>query len=197
MPYTRLFVKEVQMKYFRFFLASSFAILLLILALPAKAQQVMQIETYGKAKTKKIYAGQTIQYRLKNQKKDWLTGVIEAYRMEDRLVVLTDRYVHLDSIAALRYDRKWGQAVGKSMFWFGTAWSAFAAVGTLTDGDPESNYRWSDAAVTGGFWLGAFLTQRLFRYKYYKMEGRHRLRLVDMQPFLSPQTTAPQPPKGE
>ncbi|MFM9947438.1 MAG: hypothetical protein ACKV1O_05825 [Saprospiraceae bacterium] len=190
MPYTRLFWKERPMKHLRFFLASSLAFLLLALVLPVAAQQVMQIETYGKAKTKKIYPGQTIQYRLKNQKNVWLTGAIEAYRMEDRLVVLTDRYVPLDSIAALRYDRKWSKVVGTQMFWFGTAWSAFAAVGTLTDGDPDSKYEWSDATVTGGFWLGSLLLPRLFRYKHYKMEGRHRLRLVDLQPFLSPQ-----PPK--
>ncbi len=186
MPYTRLFWKEITMKYLRFFLVSSLAILLLAPVLPVAAQQVMQIETYGKAKTKKIYPGQTIQYRLKNQKNVWLTGAIEAYRMEDRLVVLTDRYVPLDSIAALRYDRRGPKVVATQMFWFGTAWSAFAAVGTLTDGDPESNYEWSDAAVTGGFWLGSLLLPRLFRYKNYNMEGRHRLRLVDLQPFLSP-----------
>lgn len=174
------------MKHLRFFMASNLALLLLSSGLPAAAQQVMQIETYGKAKTKKIYPGQTIQYRLKNQKNDWLTGAVEAYRMEERLVVLTDRYVHLDSIAALRYDRRWSRTVGTQMFWFGTAWSAFAAIGTLTDGDSTSNYEWSDAAVTGGFWLGSLLLPRLFRYKHYNMQGRHRLRMVDLQPFLSP-----------
>jgi hypothetical protein len=171
---------------FRFLWALSLTISLLAPGLPTVAQQVMQIETYGKAKTKKIHPGQTIQYRLKNQKKDWLTGAVEAYRMDERLVVLTDRYVHMDSIAALRYDRRWSRTVGTQMFWFGTAWSAFAAIGTLTDGDSTSNYEWSDAAVTGGFWLGSLLLPRLFRYKHYNMEGRHRLRMVDLQPFLSP-----------
>ncbi|NUO00348.1 MAG: hypothetical protein HUU01_06995 [Saprospiraceae bacterium] len=186
MPYTRLIRNIVYREYFRFFLASGFAIVLMVFALPISAQRVMQIETYGKAKTKKIFPGQIIQYHLKNQKKDWLTGTVEDYQLEDKLIVLNDRYVHIDSIAALRFDRKWPGAIGKQMFWFGVAWSAFAAVGTLTDGDPDSNYEWSDASVTGGFWLGSFLMPRLFRYRHYKIDTRHRLRMVDLQPFLSP-----------
>ena len=189
MPYTRLFWKKIPVMCHQTGMVLVFVMALLTFALPGSAQQVMQIETYGKARTKKIYPGQTIQYRLKNQKNDWLTGAVESYRMEERLVVLTDRYVHVDSIAALRYDRRWSKAVGTQMFWFGAAWSAFAAIGALTDGDPSSNYEWSDAAVTGGFWLGSFLTPRLFRYRYYKMDGRHRLRLVDLQPFLNPDNT--------
>ncbi len=186
MPYTRLFCKEVSGMRFRNTQVLLFVLMMLLLAAPVFAQQVMQIETYGKPKTRKIYPGQTIQYCLKNQKKIWLTGMVEGYRMEERLVILADRYVPMDSIAVLRYDRKWSKALGGQMFWFGTAWSAFAAIGTLTDGDPESNYRWSDAGVTGSFWLGSFLIPRLFRYRKYNMEGRHRLRMVDLQPFLSP-----------
>lgn len=186
MPYTRLSYIDSQIMRFPFSkicyrLCCLAALLTLVFS--ATAQQVMQIETYGKAKTKKIFAGQSIQYQLKNQKDVWLTGAIEGYRMEERMIVMTDRYVHVDSIAALRYKKKWAKAVGTQMFWFGTAWSAFAAVGTLTDGNPDTNYRWSDAAVTGGFWLGSFLVPRIFRYRYYKMNGRHRLRLVDLQPF--------------
>ncbi len=184
MPYTRLFREHACQTGARFFRICCVLLLSGWCALSANAQQVMQIETYGKAKTKKLYPGATIQYRLKHQKSDWLTGEIDAYRVEDKLVVLSDRYVHVDSIAALRFDKKWSKVVGTQLFWFGTAWSAFAFVGTLTDGDPETHYEWSDAAATGGFWLSSLLLPKLFRYRKYNMEGRHRLRLVDLQPFM-------------
>ena len=55
MPYTRLFGKKTPMMRFRFLWALSLTISLLAPGLPTVAQQVMQIETYGKAKTKKIH----------------------------------------------------------------------------------------------------------------------------------------------
>lgn len=155
--------------------------LLVPLFLPSvKGQKVLQIERYGKAKTQKIYIGEELTYKLKDEK-EWRTGYIEDFLVDEKMVVFGDRYVKIDEIAALRYYRPWTKAAKLTFFWFGAGWSAFAAIGTLTDGDPSTNYRWSDAFVTGTSWFLAFIIPSVFKYKKIKFGVRKRLRLLDLR----------------
>ena len=154
-----------------------FASLLIVSNL--SAQKVLQIEKVGSAKTKKIFIGEAFEYRLKNSDV-WLYAAINDFIVEEGLIALGDRYVHTDSIASIRYEKSWPRALGRQLFIFGPAWSAFALIGTTFDDDPESTYQWSDATVTGASMLTGFLLPKIFRYKKYRFGGRKRLRLVDL-----------------
>ena len=159
-------------------------ILLLILfgligKLPASAQKVLQIERYGKAKTEKFYVGQELTFKLKGDE-EWQSAYIEGLLVEENIVLLGPRYVRLDSISALRFTRNWTKAASLTLFWFGTGWSAFALIGTATDGDPETKYQASDAIVTGTSWFLAFIIPRLFKYKKIKFGEKKRLRMLDL-----------------
>lgn len=163
----------------RFFVLTSL-LLLPILINSLKGQKVLQIEKYGQAKTQKIFIGEEITYKLKDDK-SWNLGYIEDLIIDEKVIVLGDRYVKLDEIAAFRYYRPWTKAAGITFFTFGASWSVFAAVGTLTDGDPNTSYRWSDAAVTGTSWVLAFVIPRFFKYKVIKFGTRKRLRMLDLR----------------
>lgn len=169
-------MKTTQM--IRFVLTLTF--LLPIFATTTYGQKVLQIEKYGRAKTQKIFIGEEITYKLKDEK-TWNTGYIEDLIVDEKVIVLRDRYLKLDEIAAFRYYRPWTKAAGITFFTFGAAWSLFAAVGTLTDGDPTTSYRWSDAMVTGTSWILAFIIPRFFKYKVIKFGVRKRLRLLDLR----------------
>ncbi len=154
-------------------------LLLLLFVLQLNAQKVLQIEKYGSAKTKKIYIGQEITYKLKNDEY-WYRGVIEDLNVEKNWVTLGDRYVPLDSIEAFRRPIGWSKAARTSLYTFGAAWSGNALVGTLTDGNPKTNYLWSDAIVTGVSWLTGWIVPKLFKNKVTKFGGKRRLRMLDL-----------------
>lgn len=142
-------------------------------------QKVLQIEKRGVAKTKKIFIDAELTYQVKGDDY-WYRGAIKDFLVEENIIVFYDRFVHVDSIAAFRYDRQKMGALGKQVLWFGLAWSAYALVGTATDGNPETHYEWSDAAVTGASALTGWIIPKLFRYKLVKFGKRKRLRLLDL-----------------
>ncbi|HQU60705.1 MAG: hypothetical protein KDD02_02170 [Phaeodactylibacter sp.] len=154
--------------------------LFLLLAWPLSAQKVLQLEKYGSARTTKIFIGDPITYKLRGSE-TFNSGYIENIRLEDSLLVLADRYIHVYDITTLRYERAWPRVAGKSLFWFGSAWSGFAAVGFTFDGDPDTNYRWADAIVTLSSWGLSFAIPKLFGHKDIRIGKRRRLRLLDMR----------------
>lgn len=158
-----------------------FVLLILSLAFvqTTTAQQMLSLEKYGKAKTKKIFSGASFSYQVKNQE-GWYDAVIEGFRMDQNVIVLGDRYVGVEDITALRYPREWPKAVSLSLYTFGVSWSGLALVGTLTDGDPNTNYRWSDAIVSGTSLALGFAFSRIGPFRKIRIGDRRKLRLVDV-----------------
>lgn len=142
-------------------------------------QQALQIETYGKAKTQKIFAGEELEYRMKGTE-DWRLGIIENFRADQGLIVLGDRYVRPDDIAAFRYHRPGMKRFGLQLGVFGLAWSGFAAIGTATDNNPETRYRWSDAIVTASAITVGLALPKVFQFRTIRFGKRKRLRIVDL-----------------
>ncbi|GJM36260.1 MAG: hypothetical protein DHS20C18_52610 [Saprospiraceae bacterium] len=154
-------------------------LLLFLFSSQLTAQKVLQIETYGKANTKKIFIGQEIDYLLK-ETDIWHNAVIEDLRIDRNLVVLGDRYVALEDIGAFRTPHNWSRPVGNQLMLFGLTWSGYALIGKLTDGRSETNYGWGDAIVTGTAGLVGLLLPKIFRYKTTKFGKRKRLRMIDI-----------------
>lgn len=70
------------------------------------AQKVLQIEKYGKPQAEKMYIGDPITFQLRNEDV-FHSSYIEDIRVEDSLLVLSDRYVNVHNITALRIERTW------------------------------------------------------------------------------------------
>jgi hypothetical protein len=160
-------------------------LLLLALAGAAKAQKVMQIERYGRARTVKIHIGEPITYKLWGDD-FWYPGYIVDILVGQNLIALEDRYVNIDSIEALRYHRHLARAAAAGLYIFGASWSGFAFIGTLTDGNPDTRYRWSDAIVTGTSFALGWIIQRFFGKRTIRFGKRNRLRLLDLTIFGPP-----------
>lgn len=150
------------------------------------AQKVLQIERYGSPRTTKLYIGDEFTYKVYGDDL-WRTRQLEDLIIDRNVIVLDDRYVNLKDIEALRYRRGWTQPISISLYTFGTAWSAFALVGTLTDGDPDTRYRPSDAIVSGVSLGLGWGIQKLFGTKTIRLGKRRRLRMLDLT-FRKPGT---------
>ncbi len=153
------------------------------------AQKVLQVERSGKAKTEKFYIGQPLTFQLKKQvdKDEWFTAVIEDLLVEDSVIVLGPRYLHIRNLKAFKFERNWPQVANKTMLTFGVSWSGFALVGTLTDNNPDTNYRWSDAVVSGTAILVGTALPALFKTRKIKFGKRKRLRMLNLTPVNSNQ----------
>ena len=154
---------------------------LLLFASICTAQKVLQIEKFGSAKTEKLPIGTTITYKLYEQE-SYLTGTIRDINIEQGLLEMSDRYVKVEDIEALRFDRSSAKGLSTGLFWMGIGWSGWALIGTATDDNPDTNYRWSDAIVTATAVAGSWAISRLMRHKVLKMNKRYNLRLLDL-PF--------------
>jgi len=145
------------------------------------SQRVLLIEKRNSAKTEKLYEGDFIQYKLIDDE-SWQRGKIYDLRDDTQMIVFRDRYIPLNEIQMMRQHKPWAKNLGLMLIAFGTSWSGFAALGTATDGNPDTNYRWSDAAVTGisvgtGLLLPALFGTRKMRFG----EGRKlTLRVLDI-----------------
>ena len=156
-------------------------ILSLLFCLEVNGQKVLQIEKYGSPKTKKIYIGEQITYRILEYD-SWATGTIEDMLVEENVLSFHNRFMPLNQIDAFRYDINWGKSIGKQMFWFGAGWSFYAVIGPLTDGEPGNGYRPVDAIVTGSSWIIAYSLPRIFKYKTIRFGEKRRLRMLDLTP---------------
>lgn len=174
-------------------LYTAFTCLLFLLTFNLSAQVVLQIERAGSAKTKKIFIGERIEYKLKGGE-EWEDGVIERLIEKDDIIVFADRFIKMEDIEAIRYFRPWTRFVKTTFFWFGVAWSGFAAIGTAVDGNDDTQYRWSDAIITATSLGISLIIPKIFKYKVYRFGKRKRLRILDIsfkrgfgtQPFNMP-----------
>lgn len=107
--------------------------------------------------------------------------MIEDLNVEQNLIVLADRYVDPDKIAAFRYYRPISRNLGFQMMTFGVAWSGYALIGTALDRNPDTHYELSDGIVTATSLAAGYAVTKLFKYKKIKFGKRKRLRLVDIR----------------
>lgn len=155
--------------------------LLFNLSWPLFSQKVLLIEKRNSAQTQKLYEGAYIQYKLIGEKK-WRDGEIYDLRDDTQMIVFRDHYLPLDQIQMMREQKPWPRNIGYMLMTFGLSWSGIAAVGTATDGDPNTSYELSDAAVTGvsvgtGLLLPILFGTRKIRFGE---KQKWRLRVVDV-----------------
>ena len=157
-------------------------LLLLICLLSAQmiqAQKVLQIEKFGNPNSEKIEIGSFLTYQVINDD-IWYQGVIRDLRVDQSVIEFDDRYLALDKITAFQYERRWPGQIGTQLALFGAAWSGWALIGTLTDNDPSTNYRWSDAIVTGSSAAIGLSLPIVFGKKTIRFGDRRRLRMLDL-----------------
>ncbi|MEZ4984080.1 MAG: hypothetical protein R2795_03420 [Saprospiraceae bacterium] len=155
---------------------------LLLLSLQSiTAQRILLVEKVGNPKTVKLQEGSYIQYRLVDDE-SWYKDRIISLREDIQIIEFEDHLVSIDRITMMREHKPAARAFGTMLTTFGFAWSAFAAIGTATDGDPNSRYMWSDATVTGIAVGTGLLLPALFgtKKKRFGAKQAYRLRIIDV-----------------
>lgn len=153
-----------------------YLLILFLFSLALPAQRVLLIEKLNSPQTTKLYTGSYIQYRLIDDK-SWYGDRIYDLRDDTQALVFPDRFVPIAEIEMLRQGKPWARNIGLMLVTFGLSWSGFAAIGTATDGNPDTGYRWSDAAVTGISVGTGLLLPALFGTRRLRLGEGHKLRL--------------------
>ncbi|MEL6660791.1 MAG: hypothetical protein AAFN81_33570 [Bacteroidota bacterium] len=158
-----------------------YLLLLFLISWNLQAQRVLLIEKLNSAQTTKLYAGSYIQYRIVGDD-SWYGEHIYDLRDDTQSLVFPNHYVPISEITMLRQRRPAVQGLGITLITFGLSWSGYAAIGTATDNDPNTNYRTSDAIVTAVASGTGLLLPALFGTKRMRFgEGeRLRLRIIDI-----------------
>lgn len=144
------------------------------------AQRVLLLERARSSQARKIVEGDQLTFRLKGDK-SWQSGFITELRPDIQAIVMNERFVMIEDIDALRTaGTPFLSNFGLSMIAFGVGWNVFALIGYPTDGDPTTNYSSFDTIVGATAVAGGFALHRLFVRKKIKMNGRNRLRIVDL-----------------
>lgn len=142
-----------------------------------QAQKYLQIEKRNSLKVVRFIEGDVIQYKLKGKAEMWKTEQIDKIYVDQNALMMPNGLVKIDDIKTMRRERPWTKAYQTSMYTFGLGWAFWNGVGTLIK---EDKFTKSDAVVIGTALSTGFLVRKLFKFKHFKMEKKHRLRLIDL-----------------
>lgn len=150
---------------------------IIVTALPSQAQKVLQMEKRGKVKTKKYYLGEELTFQLKGGS-DWYTDVMIDIKVEEQIIVFSERYVKVEDIKTIKSykNARFASRTEKTLYSFGAAWLLFSLGGTLA-GEPLNDLTWKVPATSAG--LG-FLIKKLFYTRKYRIGKKRRLRVLDL-----------------
>ena len=104
------------------------------------AQKMLVLETANRAKTTKMYIGETLRFRLAGKENYWYERTITGMIPETNTILLDNFPVILDSIAVLKVQRAgiW-RILGGSFFTLGASLALATTVGKLLYQDKELN----------------------------------------------------------
>lgn len=148
---------------------------------PLSGQKMLLLERANRAKTTKLYVGETITYALAGDEKYWYERTITDLLPESNLVLLDNFPVKLTDIAALRVRRRpIVRLVGGTIFTFGASLVLATTVAALYC-DRETRYGLLYATAAGSLAAGYTLNTR----RVLKMGQKHRLRIIEIK-FVAP-----------
>ncbi len=153
-----------------------------VLALsPLFGQKMLLLERANRAKTTKLYVGQTLTYALVGDEKYWYERTITDLLPESSLLLLDNFPVKLTNIAAIRVRRRpIVRLIGATIFTFGASLAVATTVAALYR-DRETRYGLLYGTAVGSIAGGYVLNTR----RVLKMGEKHRLRIIEIK-FVAP-----------
>lgn len=146
------------------------------------AQKVLQLEYIGKVKTTKIYLGEVIFFKTKQDPDSWFEARLEDINLEAQAVVFDARIILIKDIIAIKRRKKSGfYTAGSAMQYSAAIPVSYEIIYGLVNPPIE----WKSLAIFAGgsVLLGTLL--KLIPPKKYKMGKKHRLRVLDLT-FYAP-----------
>ncbi|MEM6697186.1 MAG: hypothetical protein AAF806_02355 [Bacteroidota bacterium] len=162
-------------------------IYLLFLLFPCvlSAQKVLQLEKRGSAKTQKMVAGIELVYQMEGDD-IWYQGVIEEIRPDEGFIMLNDRLINVEKIAAIKSfkNRDWSRSTSNKLYMFAAGWVFFGIADNLIFNQSEDRAKPPLIAIPAASALAlGFAIRKIFDHKVYRMNGKFRLRLLDLDPI--------------
>jgi hypothetical protein len=151
----------------------------MLLSREGTAQVFLQLEKSGTLKTIRYYEGDVLTFRLRNDDKGWHERTIVSLDTEGRRIIFPGVAVHIDSMEAIRLDRKAvaAQIVGSALQIGGInlmLFEGYEAIFTSNDVD------WV-AFASGALNIGVgTLVKKIFRRAVFRVSPRKRLRVLDL-----------------
>ena len=158
---------------------------IILCSIYGQAQVFLQLERAGSLKVKKYPAGADIKFKTSAYPDYWQNGRIYQILPEEQSVVFSDRITYLKDYTHFRYQRGWPNAIGTNLTRFGVSWFAFAGLlaGLNEFGVLENEFNFGrDTVIVGGTALvTGYLTKRLFTTVTRHINGKNRLRIIDLR----------------
>lgn len=165
---------------------SSVLFLLLVIPMSVHGQQVLEIVTFRKVKTKKIYPGEQLTYQVREDP-GWYTGTLDRLDLINNRVTIGLNTVSIEDIVAFREKAVIPGIVSKFMMISG--FSSILAI-VFTPGIPTAQFvNW--IYINAGIIVAGFTMDRLWKYKKVKFGHKRMLRLLDLTFY--PQTEFEKP----
>jgi hypothetical protein len=148
---------------------------LLFVPLCADAQKMLLLERANRAKTTRIYAGQSIRYRLGSDA-FWYTGTIDDVYPASQSVLIDNQLIRLSDIDRLRWRRSTlAQIAGAAATTFGVTLAIANTVSLLRRNPDDHGTLYGVAAGSLGLGLWLLPPRKL------KLGGKYRLRAVEIR----------------
>ncbi len=148
---------------------------------PLFGQKMLLLERANRAKTTKLYVGETLRYAMVGDEKYWYERTITDLLPESNLLLLDNFPVKLTDIAAIKVRRRpIVRLVGTTIFTFGASLILATTVAALYR-DRNTRYGLYYATGAASMGTGYVLNTR----RTLKMGEKHRLRIIEIK-FVAP-----------
>lgn len=151
-------------------------------------QKMLLIERANRAKTTKLYIGETLRFRLAGKENYWYQRTITGIIPESNTLLLDNFLVKLDSISVIKVNRKgiW-RIAGGALLTLGTSLTLATTVGKVIYHDEDINAPKLFGIAAVSFGTGWFLSTP----RKLKLGKKHRLRIIEIK---FPDPLIPPPP---
>jgi hypothetical protein len=143
----------------------------------AFAQKMLILERANRAKTTKMYIGESLNYRMKGAEDYWYQSTITDILPETKTLLLDNFPVKVDSIAEIKVRRSGlTRIIGGALVTFGAS-LAFANTIAILYRDKNTPFLAYYGVAVGSFGAGSLLLTR----KKLKLGKKHRLRIIEIK----------------
>ncbi|MBL7782610.1 MAG: hypothetical protein JNM22_15390 [Saprospiraceae bacterium] len=160
--------------------------LLLLCTGSVAGQKMLLLEKANRAKTVKMYIGETLQFRLNGPENYWYERTITDILPESNVLLLDNFPVKLDSISNIKvYRRGIWRITGASLVSLGGTLALATTVGRVLYNDKKLDLPKLYSASVVSFGAGMFMLSK----RKLKLGQKHRLRIVEIkfpEPLIAP-----------
>jgi hypothetical protein len=148
----------------------------------ARAQKYVLIEKRGNPKTERIALYEYLIFQLKDDEKIWYNRQILGLNADAQMILLGDSWLPLSDISRIQLHRErgWVNILGTALQAGGVSMILTDAYFTIINEHQysEGGWEWGLVNIAVGTGLKAVLSK--IRYRLNGLNGRHRLRIVDL-----------------